>query len=81
MNDFIYDHDEEERVLKRVEAKEICTVCHKPLTPETIYCEEDMSAVCSPSCLQIAYYSGGYDRREFDEDEVDFSSYLASRPY
>lgn len=81
MCDFIYDHDEDERVLKRVEAKEICTVCHEPLTPETIYSEGKKSAVCSPSCLQIAYYSGGYDRREFDEDKVDFSSYLASRAY
>jgi len=25
---------------------------------KTIYCEEDMSAVCSFSCLQIAYYTG-----------------------
>ena len=62
MDDFQYDHDADAELIKKIKIKEICSVCHKPLTPETVYCEEDMRAVCSFSCLEIAYYSGSGHR-------------------
>ena len=57
MDDFQYDHDADAELIKKIKIKEICSVCHKPLTPETVYCEEEESAVCSWECLEIAYHS------------------------
>lgn len=56
MDDFQYDHDADERVLRSITAKEICSVCHKPLLG-SVYSEEEESAVCSWECLEIAYHS------------------------
>ena len=57
MCDFVYDHDADDVLAKKIKAKEICSVCHKPLELESVYSEEKESAVCSSECLDIAYHS------------------------
>ena len=57
MDDFQYDHDADAELIKKIKAKEICSVCHKPLELESVYSEEKESAVCSSECLDIAYHS------------------------
>ncbi|EPW5305622.1 hypothetical protein ACWMTA_004349 [Escherichia coli] len=56
MDDFQYDHDADAELIKKINAKEICSVCHKQLD-ESVYSEEEESAVCSSECLDIAYRS------------------------
>lgn len=56
MDDFQYDHDADAELIKKINAKEICSVCHKQLD-ESVYSEEEESAVCSWECLEIAYLS------------------------
>lgn len=57
MCDFVYDHDADAELIKKIKAKEICSVCHKPLELGSVYSEEEESAVCSWECLEIAYHS------------------------
>ena len=62
MCDFVYDHDADAELIKKIKTKEICSVCHKPLELGSVYSEEEESAVCSWECLEIAYYSGSGHR-------------------